>query len=76
MEKRVEIEQLFNLYLSDQCTPEQVQQLADYFQSGNNEELLKTLITRELNSPANGHPQASPEKLDRIFNDIKKKMKD
>jgi len=75
VEKRAEIERLFNLYLSDQCSPEQVQQLADYFQSGDNEELLKTLIGRELNSPANGLPQPTPQKLDQIFKDIRKKMK-
>lgn len=79
MEKREQIEHLFNLYLSNQCTPAQVEQLAAWFNAGENEELLKSLIRQELDTdpPEEAEPPAaSPEKLNELLSRIRKQIGD
>jgi hypothetical protein len=76
LEKREQIEHLFNLYLSNKCSPAQVQLLATYFNTGDNAELLKSLIQKELQSPELP-PDTSPQteqKLEELFRKIKGKM--
>lgn len=46
-----EIERLFRLYLDDECTQEEMQLLMHYFNLDEYEQVLKTIIQRELEKP-------------------------
>lgn len=47
MKERKNIESLFQKYLDDQCTPDEIGRLLKYFDAEENEELLKKLICRQ-----------------------------
>ena len=75
VEKRQEIEHLFNLYLTDQCTQEEVQLLMEYFNTDENEALLKSLIKKELETSQNkiDSELVTKASLDEIYQMIKKR---
>jgi hypothetical protein len=47
--ERKNIESLFQRYLDNECTPEEIRRLLKYFDAEENEELLKRLIRRQSN---------------------------
>ncbi len=72
------IEQLFKYYLQNQCSPEDIKLLFQYFDAEKNESLLKNLIKEEFESSQNIDTDANPETkatLDKIFRDIKKTIR-
>ena len=79
MEKRQEIEHLFNLYLTDQCTREELQLLMEYFNTDENEALLKSLIKKELETSQDNKidsEMVTKANLDEIYQMIKKRIGD
>ena len=54
------IERLFKRYLQNQCSPEEIKLLFQYFQSEENEEILKNLIRTELESTQDMDIQTNP----------------
>ena len=75
MDKRTEIEHLFSRYLANECTPEEERMLAEYFNSGENELLLKSLIQKELqNSRSNGEENADQSSLDEVLRKLKDRI--
>ncbi|HEY0067047.1 MAG TPA: hypothetical protein VGB46_06790 [Flavisolibacter sp.] len=76
MDKRKEIEHLFSRYLANECTPEEERLLAEYFNTGENELLLKSLIQKELQNPHdNGDANANPSSLDEVLRKLKDRMR-
>ncbi len=76
MDKRKEIEHLFSRYLANECTPEEERMLAEYFNSGENELLLKSLIQKELqNSHDTGDTHANQFSLDEVLRKLKDRMR-
>ena len=72
------IDQLFKRYLQNQCSPEEIKLLFQYFQSEENEEILKDLIRRELESTQDMDVHANSkakETLEQIFQNIKKTIR-
>jgi transmembrane sensor len=72
------IERLFKRYLQNQCSPEEIKLLFQYFHSEENEEILKDLIRRELESTQDMDVHANPkakETLEQIFQNIKKTIR-
>jgi len=72
-----EIEKLFKLYLSDQCSSEDVQLLMHYFELDENENALKTLIREEMEKPettTSSEEEQAKTATDRIFQNIKKNI--
>jgi len=72
------IERLFKRYLQNQCSPEEIKLLFQYFQSGECEEILKNLIRTELESTQDMDIQTNPktrESLEQIFRNIKKAIR-
>lgn len=47
MDRKESIESLFRRYLDDRCTLAEIKQLLQYFNAGENEQLLRTLIQKE-----------------------------
>jgi transmembrane sensor len=47
--ERKNIEDLFQRYLDNECTPDEIRRLLKYFDARENEELLKSLIRRQAN---------------------------
>ena len=77
MQSQKEIEQLFNLFLADQCTEKELSLLAAYFNASENEFLLKSLIKRELEAFENIQPiqkDVSQSFLNEVFQQIKKRI--
>jgi hypothetical protein len=75
LENSQKIEKLFRLYLNDQCSPEEVKFLRHYFNLGEHEETLKTIIQLELEKPVDADTKAiktAKEITDRLFKEIKK----
>lgn len=73
MERKI-IEDLFQRYLSNECTPEEIRRLLKYFDAEENEELLRSLIRRQSNLIDYAPPVSteSPESLlDESFSNIK-----
>lgn len=74
MERKI-IEDLFQRYLSNECTPEEIRRLLKYFDAEENEELLRSLIRRQSNlidySPLVS-TESSESLLDQSFSNIKK----
>ena len=78
MQDPQKIEQLFKRYLQDQCSPEEIKLLFQYFDTEENESLLKDLIRTELESSQDIDIDASPKikgQLEQIFQEIKKKIR-
>lgn len=76
MDKRNQIEHLFGRYLANKCTPEEERMLAAYFNTGENELLLKKLIRQELETAQDpGDAAASPSSLDDVFRKLKDLMR-
>lgn len=72
------IERLFKRYLQNQCSPEEIKLLFQYFQSQENEEILKNLIRTELESTQDMDIHTNPktrESLEQIFQNIKKTIR-
>jgi len=70
------IEQLFTRYLQNQCSPEEIKLLFQYFETEENESALKDLIKRELESSAGViEGPETKEKLDQILLNIKNKIR-
>jgi transmembrane sensor len=68
------IEELFNRYLQNQCSPEEIESLFQYFDAEENEELLKHLIRTELESSDGIDTDGGPERkeiTEKIFQKIK-----
>ena len=76
MKQPQKIEQLFTRYLQNQCSPEEIKLLFQYFETEENESALKDLIKRELESSGgvNEGPETK-EKLDQILLNIKNKIR-
>lgn len=74
MEERKKIESLFQKYLDDECTPDEIRRLLRYFHLTEHEELLRTLIHRQsmLNDPASGSNEEFESLLNSSFNKIKR----
>ncbi|MFT3910795.1 MAG: hypothetical protein QM737_15365 [Ferruginibacter sp.] len=78
LENSPKIEELFRLYLNDQCTPEQVQSLLLYFKLDKNEAILKQIIAAELEKPDDSSTLSNKKvkaATDRVFKEIQKKKK-
>lgn len=76
MDKKEEIEHLFSRYLANECTREEERLLAEYFNTGENELLLKNLIQKELqNSNDDGDANANQSSLDEVLRKLKDRMK-
>lgn len=76
MDKRNQIEHLFSRYLANECTPEEERLLGEYFNTGENELLLKRLIQKELENPHdNGDANANQSGLDEVLRKLKDRMK-
>ena len=76
MKQPQKIEQLFKRYLQNQCSPEEIKLLFQYFETEENESVLKDLIKTELGS--SGDADEGPEtkeKLDQILQNIKNKIR-
>lgn len=73
MEERRKIESLFQKYLDDECKPDEIRRLLQYFQLTKNEELLKTLVRRqsELINDSPRSTQGFESLLDTSFSKIK-----
>lgn len=77
MQSQKEIEQLFHLFLADQCTEKELGLLAAYFNASENEFLLKSLIKKELEAFENIQPvqkDISQSFLNSVFQQIKKRI--
>jgi transmembrane sensor len=74
LEERKKIESLFQKYLDDQCTPDEIRRLLRYFQLTENEELLKTLIRRQsmLIDPESASIEGIESLLNTSFSKIKR----
>lgn len=66
LEDHKSIEGLFQKYLDNQCTPDEILRLLKYFDAGENEAILKKLIHRE--SRLTGYPLYSGEGFDSLLN--------
>ena len=76
MKQPQKIEQLFTRYLQNQCSPEEIKLLFQYFETEENESVLKDLIKRELESSGDVNEGAeTKEKLDQILQNIKNKIR-
>ncbi len=76
MDKQEEIKHLFSRYLANECTPEEERLLAEYFNTGENELLLKSLIQKELQNPHDtGDANANQPSLDEVLRKLKDRMK-
>jgi len=73
LEERRKIESLFQKYLDDECKPDEIRRLLQYFQLTKNEELLKTLVRRqsELINDSPRSTQGFESLLDTSFSKIK-----
>lgn len=73
-DKREHIERLFQRYLDNKCTPDEIRILLQHFDAGENEDLVRSLI-RELSDVNNDSPLISHEAtkplLDAVFRKIK-----
>ena len=74
MEERKKIESLFQKYLDDQCTPDEIRTLLGYFQLTQNDEQLKTLIRRQsmLTDAESGSIERFESLLNTSFSKIKR----
>lgn len=76
MDKRNEIEHLFSRYLANECTPEEERMLAEYFNTGENELQLKSLIQKELQNPHSpGDANANQSSLDEVLRKLKERIR-
>ena len=76
MKQPQKIEKLFTRYLQNQCSPEEIKLLFQYFETEENESVLKDLIKRELESSGDVNEGAeTKEKLDQILQNIKNKIR-
>jgi hypothetical protein len=79
---QTQIIQLFHKYINDACSPQEIQQLMQYFDNPANEEVLKGLIVDALATSGdetaknNGASPGIPDKkLRDLLQQIKKRMK-
>ena len=75
MEDSKTIVWLFQRYLNDECTPDEVKILLQYFGTEENEALLRSLIRQQLETNASEHlpsGQAMEYLLNTTFGNIKK----
>ena len=75
MEHATKIEDLFRKYLNDQCSPEELQTLMDYFKSDDLKELMTSMIARMIEEESANPSNAENLKgrLDEVFRNIAKK---
>lgn len=66
---------LFNLFIEDKCSHEQLLELAEYFDSDNYTSQLKALIEKKLRSPDVDENNISDANLDEIYQNLKKVLK-
>lgn len=77
MENRQKIEKLFNQYLVDKCSQQEVRLLLEYFNEDENEVLLKKLIAKELEASKEVNLKPTEEiksNLNEMFELIKKRI--
>lgn len=74
MDLSIKIEILFERYLLNKCTQDEIKFLSEYFDAAENETTLKNLILAEIeSSQSNNLDTASPgtkKKLKKIFKNI------
>lgn len=79
MEKRDEMEKLFNQYLVNKCSQGEVRLLLEYFNEHENEAQLKKLIAKELEASKEVELKPRVETigdLNEVFKLIKEKIDD
>ena len=78
MEHQEKIRKLFSRYVTNQCSPDEVSLLLQYFNAAENESLLKELIGKEIEMSENTEEDKNPEaiaQLESIFQKLKQELK-
>jgi transmembrane sensor len=73
LEKNKKIELLFERYLANQCTPEEVRRLIANFGAPEDEETLRILVSRQLSSTPQESDGLAPA-VDEVYNRLMKKL--
>lgn len=73
MEKNEQIELLFDRYLADECTPAEVRRLIAYFGAPEDEETLRTLVSRQLGLAPQENGALAPA-VDEVYDRLMKKL--
>jgi transmembrane sensor len=75
LDQQEPLRELFNRYLNNQCSPEEVNRLLQYFNIRGNEESLRLLVEEALDQPVNSATaQAFQPSLDQAYAHITQQM--
>ena len=77
MDLSKKIESLFERYLQNKCTPDELELLSEYFEAAENETTIKQLILAEIASPQLiNFDSVTPETKRKLEKILKKMIKD